>query len=305
MACVPSATLALTASSNIVLALLQKITTDFVKYVGKRKGIPQDRLENAGGKVNTFGSFRLGVFGPGACTTQSARRRSWTAGVLTLLGSDIDTLIVAPSHVSREDFFNHFPSMLEKMSPAGAVEELKPVPDAHVPIIKLEYSGISIDLLFARLLLPSVPVDIDIKNDDLLRGLDDVDQRCMNGTRVADLITSLVPQEQTFRHTLRAIKLWAQREISTPMLAIHANILGRAIYANIMGYPGGVAWAMMVANVCQSYPNACGSVVVGKFFAIMTIWNWPRPLMLKEIDSDPPGMASRIWNPSVSHFNVS
>lgn len=88
------------------------------------------------------------------------------------------------------------------------------------------------------------------------------------------------------------------------MRAIYANNSGRAIYANIMGYPGGVAWAMMVANVCQSYPNACGSVVVGKFFAIMTIWNWPRPLMLKEIDPDPPGMASRIWNPSVSPFNA-
>lgn len=67
-----------------------------------------------------------------------------------------------------------------------------------------------------------------------------------------------------------------------------------------MGFPGGVAWAMMVANICQSYPQACGSVVVGKFFHLMNTWNWPRPVMLKEIDENPPGMHARIWNPMVS-----
>lgn len=127
-------------------------------------------------------------------------------------GSDIDTLVVAPKHVSRDDFFNTFPTVLQSMSPAGAVEDMKPVRDAHVPVIKLEYSGISMDLIFARLLLSSVPFNLDMKNDDLLRGLDEVDQRCLNGTRVSDLMISLVPQEQVFRHTLRTIKLWAQRK---------------------------------------------------------------------------------------------
>jgi poly(A) polymerase len=127
-------------------------------------------------------------------------------------GSDIDTLIVAPKHVLIEDFFSDFPPILEQMTPQGAIEKLTPVPDAFVPIIKLEYFGISIDLIFARLIIPSIPLSLDLKNNDYLRGLDEKEVRCLNGTRVTDQILELVPQQKTFRLALRAIKLWAQRE---------------------------------------------------------------------------------------------
>lgn len=99
------------------------------------------------------------------------------------------------------------------MAPAGVVEKITPVPDAFVPIIKMELAGISIDLLFARLVIPSVPMNLDLKNNDYLRGLDEKEVRSLNGTRVADEILELVPQQKTFRTALRAIKLWAQREL--------------------------------------------------------------------------------------------
>lgn len=98
------------------------------------------------------------------------------------------------------------------MAPPGAIEELTPVPDAFVPIIKLEFSGISIDLIFARLAIPSVPLNLDLKDKSLLRGVEERDLRSLNGTRVTDEILELVPQQKTFRHALRAIKLWAQRQ---------------------------------------------------------------------------------------------
>jgi poly(A) polymerase len=97
------------------------------------------------------------------------------------------------------------------MSPEGAIEENTPVPDAHVPIMKMEYSGISIDLIFVRLALSAVPIDLDLKDNNLLRGLDEVDLRSINGVRVTDEILTLVPQVKSFRQALRAIKLWAQR----------------------------------------------------------------------------------------------
>lgn len=148
--------------------------------------------------------------------------------------------------------------------------------------MKLEYSGISIDLIFARLQLSSVPITLDLKDNSLLRGLDETDLRSVNGTRVTDEILELVPQTKTFRHALRAVKLWAQR---------------RAVYANVMGFPGGVAWAMMVARVCQLYPNASGSLILDRFFHLMKGWRWPQPVMLKSIEEGP--LQVRVWNPRI------
>lgn len=221
-------------------------------------------IRDARGRVFTYGSFRLGVFGP---------------------GSDIDTLVVVPKYVNREDYFEHFPQLLLDMAPSGAIADMAVVRDAFVPIIKFEYSGISIDLIFSRIAtLKQLPADKDwnLKDNSLLRGLDDGELRSVNGTRVTDEILALVPEPTTFRLALRAIKLWAQR---------------RAIYANIMGYPGGVAWAMLVARVCQLYPRAAGSVIVNKFFHIMTRWPWPDPVMLKHIEDGP--LQVRVWNPKL------
>lgn len=109
------------------------------------------------------------------------------------------------------------------MAPQGAIEKMTPVPDAFVPIIKLELMGISIDLLFARLIVPSIPLNLDLKNNDYLRGLDEREARSLNGTRVTDEILELVPQQKTFRLALRAIKLWAQRERSCHYSPLPAN----------------------------------------------------------------------------------
>lgn len=235
-----------------------------MKRVAKERAPDNPTLsKDAVAKVFTYGSFRLGVYMP---------------------GSDIDTLIVAPKYVTREDYFRYFPEMLQAMSPPGSITDLTSVEDAFVPIIKFEYSGISIDLIFSRVLLTQLPADErwGLKDSNLLRGLDEPELRSVNGTRVTDEILSLVPEQRTFRDALRAIKLWAQR---------------RAIYANIMGFPGGVAWAMMVARVCQLYPKATGAVIVSKFFGIILRWPWPNPVLLKPIEDGP--LPVRVWNPKV------
>lgn len=75
-------------------------------------------------------------------------------------------------------------------------------------------------------------------------------------------------------------------------------ITERATYANVVGFPGGIAWALMVARVCQLYPMANAAMVVSKFFNIMKGWPWPRPVMIKNIEDG--ALHVKIWNPQVS-----
>jgi poly(A) polymerase len=195
-----------------VLQLLQRVTVEFVQVVSRKKGLSPAAVEASGGKIFTYGSYRLGVYGPGKWPAiyEIILPFAFTDHHY-LLGSDIDTLVVGPKHVLIDDFFAEFPPILERMASEGAIEKMTPVPDAFVPIIKLELCGISIDLIFARLVLPSIPMNLDLKNNDYLRGLDEREVRSLNGTRVTDEILELVPQQKTFRLALRAIKLWAQR----------------------------------------------------------------------------------------------
>ena len=47
------------------LQLIQKIVTEFVKQVSQKNKLPQATIDAAGGKIFTYGSYRLGVYGPG------------------------------------------------------------------------------------------------------------------------------------------------------------------------------------------------------------------------------------------------
>ena len=100
---------------EIVLGRLAALVKSFVKTVSLARGLSEAAAETAGGKIFTFGSYRLGVHGP---------------------GTDIDTLCVVPKHVSREDFFDVFEGMLRntegvtevsvsyQVFPASASQEL-------------------------------------------------------------------------------------------------------------------------------------------------------------------------------------
>lgn len=127
-----------------------------------------------------------------------------------------------------------------------------------------------------------MPDDLVLSDNNLLKGLDERCIRSVNGSRVTDEILRLVPNIVTFRIALRAIKLWAKR---------------RAIYSNIMGFLGGVAWAMLVARICQLYPNACASAIIGRFFRLLYQWEWPQPVLLKPMEDGP--LQVRVWNPKL------
>ncbi|KAG7097409.1 hypothetical protein E1B28_004757 [Marasmius oreades] len=160
--------------------------------------------------------------------------------------------------------------------------EVAGVPEAYVPIITASISGIPLDFLMARLALTTIPEDLSLQDDNLLRNIDERCVRSLGGSRVANEILRLVPNVEVFRDSLRCIKLWAQR---------------RAIYSNVNGFFGGVAWAMVVARICQLYPNAIAGAIVSRFFIILYQWSWPQPVLLKQIEEGP--LQVKVWNPKL------
>src|SRR5260370_21902519 len=64
------------------------------------RGCSEAMASTGGGNISTFGSYRLGVHGP---------------------GTKIDTLCVVPKHIDRDDFFTHFEPMLRAFEGATVV----------------------------------------------------------------------------------------------------------------------------------------------------------------------------------------
>ncbi|KAK3895391.1 hypothetical protein Pcinc_000847 [Petrolisthes cinctipes] len=80
----------------------------------------------------------------------------------------------------------------------------------------MEYKGIKIDLLFARLALNEVHDSVDLRDDTVFMNMDEKSVRSLNGFRVTNEILRQVPNREGFRVTLRAIKLWAKLYLKEP-----------------------------------------------------------------------------------------
>ncbi|NXO50937.1 PAPOG polymerase, partial [Aramus guarauna] len=243
----------------VVLGKLNNLVKEWISELGESKNLPPSIIANGGGKIFTFGSYRLGVHTKGA---------------------DIDAVCVAPRHVERSDFFQSF---FEKLKHQQGIKNLRVIEDAYVPVVKFEFDGIEIDLVFARLSVQTVSDNLDLRDDSRLKSLDIRCIRSLNGCRVTDEILHLVPNKENFRLALRAIKLWAKR---------------RGIYSNMLGFLGGVSWAMLVARTCQLYPNALASTLVNKFFLVFSKWEWPNPVLLKQPEES--NLNLPVWDPRVN-----
>ena len=138
---------------------------------------------------------------------------------------------IGPRFIGRMDFFS---SLFDLFSTIPDITNLHKIEDAYVPVVKFTFHTVQIDLLFARLNFDFIPRDLNLLDDSHLAYLDEKSVLSLNGVRVTELLFELVPNVDSFRETLRCIKLWAKV---------------RGIYSNILGFLGGVSWAILVARV--------------------------------------------------------
>ncbi|KAF0484400.1 PolyA polymerase [Gigaspora margarita] len=253
-----------TRRCEVIIDKFDKLVKELIYNISREKRLSDINAKEAGGKIFTFGSYKLGVYGTGA---------------------DIDILCIAPRHITRDDFFYYMHHTLNNFA---EVSELSSITDAYVPVINLRFQDIPTNLVFARLELAKIPNELEIKENSLLKNLDEICIRSLKGSRDADEILRLVPSLPAFRTSLRCIKLWAKR---------------RAIYSNVMGFFGGVSWAILVARICQLYPNAIAGAIVSRFFRIVYQWKWPHPVLLKPIEDNNP-LNFRVWNPKIYHDDL-
>lgn len=171
-------------------------------------------------------------------------------------GSDIDMVLIAPSRITREHFFN---TLGPRLKSEPWVTELHCIRESRVPIIAMVCDGIDIDLSFGSIRQDRVP---EVITDDLLQGLDEQSVLSCNAVRVAHSIMDLVPNKAVFRQTLRFVKAWGK---------------ARAIYSNTFGFPSGIGWAILTAFVCQCYPQQNAAGMVTRFFRTYHTWFRPNP----------------------------
>jgi poly(A) polymerase len=189
--------------------------------------------EDYGGRIFTTGSYRHNVHSS---------------------GSDIDMVLIAPRRITRQHFFS---TLVEQLRNQRGVTDLIFAEEAIVPIISFKFEGVDIDLSFVAIQSDNVPDTINMLDDRIHIGLDDIAVKSVNGVRDAQLLIDSVPNTQVFRQALRFIKHWGKR---------------RGIYGAKLGHTSGIGWAIMVAKVCQCYPNLNGAGLILRFFRFYRSW---------------------------------
>ena len=170
-----------------VIIKLDSLVKKACENLGIKKGLSPQDAHNAGGKLFSFGSYRLGVVSP---------------------GDDLDVLCVGPDHCDRDQFYDE---MEKQLRTEKDITQISPVKDANVPIIKIIFSGIPVDILVARLNYKTINENLTLEDDNVLRYCSGKCILSLNGCRVTNAILSLVPDKENFKLTLRVIKLWAKK----------------------------------------------------------------------------------------------
>lgn len=101
-----------------ILAKLNALVKEWIKKVSMSKNMPPALAEKLGGKIYTFGSYRLGVHHKGA---------------------DIDALCVAPCNIDRLDYFTSFMELLKKQPEVTECRVSKEIKVNYRNLLKINF----------------------------------------------------------------------------------------------------------------------------------------------------------------------
>jgi len=198
---------------------------------------------------------------------------------------DIDVICITPNCVTFEEFFGSF---VEELHQSSKVTKLKVVRGAKVPIIKLVYCNIEVDMCLAIVNKATIHSDIDLLQDEVFIGMDLTSCRSLNGLRETKELQKLIPDYKNYCSLLKIAKFWAKAQ---------------GIHCSAMGYLGGMALSVLVAKVCQLYPNASLCDLLRAFFDTFSNWDWPEPVLLLPLQGKDP-FNLKPWNPKINRADT-
>jgi poly(A) polymerase len=245
---------------EMILASLDELLQTWIKNEYLLLGYDFEVDENPRVHFVTFGSYRLGINSPNA---------------------DIDALCVGPKMIKRNRFFLGLVPLLQSCL---KITKLHFLEYSFVPLITMVFDGIEIDLIYAFIDVEWIPTHLNLLDDKILKNLDDVNIRCLNGSRVTDTLFDLIPNKNKFRGMVIFLKYWAKQ---------------RCIHSNTLGFLSGIGINILCARVCQIFPEASIAYLIHKFFHLFgKLWIWPTPVFLDRVDGthiDDPHI--KVWDP--------
>lgn len=140
---------------------------------------------------------------------------------------------------------------------------------ALVPLIKIKFYSIQFDILMSQ-----IDKDrLELPSDRFFGGgeLDIIPERelkSINGCRVACYLKQSLKNYEYFTMALKAIKMWAKN---------------RGVYSQIFCYLGGISYTILLAKICQLYPNYSPLKLLDRFFFIYSHWEWEIPVTLESL----------------------
>ncbi len=181
--------------------------------------------------------------------------------------SDLDVLCLIPAYMSGEAFLESVRQRID-----GLCDRAQVVSSAKIPLLRMRFEGVSVDLLYAR--RPSELGTLEPLTEEARPFFEPMSWKALVGCLEADTLTDVVCQYvplESFRELLRAVRAWAK---------------ARQIHGNAWGFLGGFSWALLAAWSCTRYPQAGADTgveaLLAHFFQVLNQHDWSQPVALTQ-----------------------